>query len=203
MADRLLSEGKDPIDALVRIAEKAEANGDLALALSSWKSVVTYVYPRPKPVESEPDLAIELARATASARRPGEEAGQGGDANSDYMITKWIDDLMDLAEAAMDFGLAEKLGLLKYSRPKPSTLYNFDSEEEAALADEEWVRREENLLERPNKRRREVNARKAAGAPPRDMLDMNVTRKTLRRSEQRQSGASAHGLGGFDTGEAA
>ena len=40
LADRLLSNGKCPVEALVRLAEKAEAEGDLSQAISALKGIV-------------------------------------------------------------------------------------------------------------------------------------------------------------------
>jgi hypothetical protein len=43
--------GYDPIVALVRIAQKAEEEGDGALAATAHKAVVPYLYPQLKAVE--------------------------------------------------------------------------------------------------------------------------------------------------------
>jgi len=63
LAEALISEGRCPIRALARLAERAEAEGDLTTAIAAWRTVAPYVHARPKPVESEPDGVIELARA--------------------------------------------------------------------------------------------------------------------------------------------
>ncbi len=68
LAETLLAQGKCPAEALIRLAEKAEAQGELAQAIGAWKSIVPYVYPKPKAVEIEPETVIELAKAIAEAR---------------------------------------------------------------------------------------------------------------------------------------
>ena len=40
LAGRLISEGRCPVESLVRIAERAEAEGDLTQAIGAWKSVM-------------------------------------------------------------------------------------------------------------------------------------------------------------------
>ena len=40
LAERLISEGRCPVEALVRLAERAEAEGDLTQAIGAWKSVI-------------------------------------------------------------------------------------------------------------------------------------------------------------------
>jgi len=68
LAEELISAGKCPIEALMRLAEQAEAAGDLAQAISAWKSILPYVHPKPKSVEFAPGEVIELARELAVAR---------------------------------------------------------------------------------------------------------------------------------------
>lgn len=63
LAEDLISEGLCPIRALARLAVRAEADGDLSTATAAWRAVAPYVYARPKPVETDPDGVIELARA--------------------------------------------------------------------------------------------------------------------------------------------
>jgi hypothetical protein len=75
LAETLLAQGKCPVEALIRLAEKAEAEGELALAIGAWKSIVPYVYPKPKAVEIEPETVIELAKAVAEARATPSGAG--------------------------------------------------------------------------------------------------------------------------------
>ncbi|MEJ5218855.1 hypothetical protein WG622_11415 [Cognatishimia sp. D5M38] len=61
LADKLLSSGNCPAEALVRLANQAEIEGDRAQAIHAWKAVLPYVYAKPKPIESEPERALELA----------------------------------------------------------------------------------------------------------------------------------------------
>jgi predicted TPR repeat methyltransferase len=68
LADKLLSEGKCPAEALVRIAESAEAAGEMALAVDAWKAVLPYVHAKPKPVEIDPGQIVLMARDIAEAR---------------------------------------------------------------------------------------------------------------------------------------
>lgn len=68
LADKLLSEGKCPVAALVRIAEAAEKDGDRKQAIDAWKSVLPYVHPKPKAVDIDPNSVIELAKAVAEVR---------------------------------------------------------------------------------------------------------------------------------------
>ncbi len=68
LAETLLSQGICPVEALIRLAEKAEAQGDLGQAMGAWKGILPYVYPKPKAVEIEPEVVIELAKAIAEAR---------------------------------------------------------------------------------------------------------------------------------------
>ena len=68
LADKLLGAGKCPAEALVRIAEQAEADGKMDLALDAWKAVLPYVHAKPKAVELDPERVIRLAREIAEAR---------------------------------------------------------------------------------------------------------------------------------------
>lgn len=68
LADELIAAGKCPIQALVRLAEQAEAEGDVGQAIGAWKSILPYVYPKPKAVEIEPEQVIDLARDLTAAR---------------------------------------------------------------------------------------------------------------------------------------
>lgn len=68
LADRLLTEGRCPAEALVRIAEKAEAKGETALAIDAWKAVLPYVHAKPKPVEFDPGQVVLMTREIAEAR---------------------------------------------------------------------------------------------------------------------------------------
>jgi hypothetical protein len=66
LADSLIHRGNCPVEALVRIANAAEADGDRADAISAWKSVLPYVYPKPKAVEVNPEGVLELAAGLAT-----------------------------------------------------------------------------------------------------------------------------------------
>lgn len=68
LAEELISSGKCPVRSLVRLAERAEAEGDLNQAIGAWKSVLPYIHPKPKSVEFDPQLVVELARDIAAAR---------------------------------------------------------------------------------------------------------------------------------------
>jgi hypothetical protein len=68
LADRLIEDGKCPVDALVRLAEQAESEGDLGQAIGAWKSVLPYVYPKPKAVEVAPEVIVEMTQDIAAAR---------------------------------------------------------------------------------------------------------------------------------------
>lgn len=68
LAERLNAEGNCPIEALVRLARQAEAEGDMRAAMEAWKSLLPYVHAKPKAIETAPETVIELARAVASAR---------------------------------------------------------------------------------------------------------------------------------------
>jgi hypothetical protein len=68
LADKLLADGKCPAEALVRIAERAEAAGETALAIDAWKAVLPYVHAKPKAVEFDPEQVVHLAREIAEIR---------------------------------------------------------------------------------------------------------------------------------------
>ena len=68
LADRLIEDGKCPVDALVRLAERAEDEGDLGQAIGAWKSVLPYIYPKPKAVEVAPEVIVGLTQDIAAAR---------------------------------------------------------------------------------------------------------------------------------------
>lgn len=77
LADNLLGAGKCPAEALIRIAERAEADGNLGLALDAWKAVLPFVHARPKPVELVPEEVLELARSLAQVRQEVDAAADG------------------------------------------------------------------------------------------------------------------------------
>lgn len=81
LADELIAAGKCPVQNIVRLAEQAEAGGDIGQAISAWKSVLPYIYPKPKSVEFAPDEFVELARNLASVRA---EASRS-DADADHV----------------------------------------------------------------------------------------------------------------------
>jgi hypothetical protein len=83
---RTLSQGDDPADALLRIAEEAEAIGDLALAIEAWKGLLPYVYARPKPVQIEPDTVVALVELLEEARRADDEEPSESDRIRDAML---------------------------------------------------------------------------------------------------------------------
>ena len=68
LADQFLANGDCPASALVRIARRAEENGDNRLAVDAWKAVLPYVHPKPKPVEIYPDNRVELEQRIAEAK---------------------------------------------------------------------------------------------------------------------------------------
>lgn len=68
LSEKLLADGKCPAEALVRIAERAEAKGDMALAVDAWKAVLPYVHAKPKPVEFDPIQVVQLAKEISDAR---------------------------------------------------------------------------------------------------------------------------------------
>jgi hypothetical protein len=65
--DELIAEGRCPVRALARLAERAEAEGDQATAIAAQRVVAQFVHPRPKPIEFDPEGAAELARALKDA----------------------------------------------------------------------------------------------------------------------------------------
>ncbi|MCT2538759.1 hypothetical protein [Sedimentimonas flavescens] len=68
LAEKIVAAGLCPVDALIRLAERAENEGDLGQAIGAWKSILPYIYPRPKSVEFAADEVVELARDLAMAR---------------------------------------------------------------------------------------------------------------------------------------
>jgi hypothetical protein len=69
LGDQLRDRGQCPAAALARIAEQAEAAGNLTLAIDAWKALLPYVHAKPKPVEIDPEAVVELARAIADVRQ--------------------------------------------------------------------------------------------------------------------------------------
>jgi hypothetical protein len=71
MTERLDRLGLDPIAALARLAQAAEAEGDLALAERCWHGLLPYAGPRPTPPSiSRPEMpppAISLPEMPQSA----------------------------------------------------------------------------------------------------------------------------------------
>ena len=68
LADTLLENDECPAEALVRLAKFAESEGKTNLAIDAWKAVLPYVHPKPKAIETAPDVVAELARSIAEAR---------------------------------------------------------------------------------------------------------------------------------------
>ncbi|WP_417733416.1 hypothetical protein [Roseovarius sp.] len=73
VAEKLLALGKCPVDALVRLAEEAEADGDRSQAINAWKTILPFVYPKPKAVEIDLDAVVELARRLSEAKAQAAE----------------------------------------------------------------------------------------------------------------------------------
>ena len=71
LAEELISAGKCPVKALVRLAEQAEAEGDIGQAIGAWKSILPYLHAKPKAIEFAPEQVIQLARDLAAARGEG------------------------------------------------------------------------------------------------------------------------------------
>jgi hypothetical protein len=62
MIERLDRLGLDPIAALARLAQAAEAEGDLALAERCWHGLLPYAGPRPTPPSiSRPETPQSVA----------------------------------------------------------------------------------------------------------------------------------------------
>lgn len=78
VAGLLDAAGANPAEALVRLAAEAEATGNLSLAVTAWKALLPYRYARPKPIESDPEGAVELARSLKEAGVLPEDDGLGG-----------------------------------------------------------------------------------------------------------------------------
>ena len=71
LADELISSGKCPVQALVRLAGLAEAEGDLGQAIGAWKSILPYIYPKPKAIEIAPEAVVKLAQELTAAKANG------------------------------------------------------------------------------------------------------------------------------------
>lgn len=74
LAEKMIASGKCPIEALIRLAEKAEEDGDISQAINAWKSTLPYLYPRPKSVEIAPEALVELARNLSEVRAQGQRS---------------------------------------------------------------------------------------------------------------------------------
>lgn len=74
LAEKMIASGKCPIEALIRLAEKAEVDGDISQAINAWKSTLPYLYPRPKSVEIAPEALVELARNLSEVRAQGQRS---------------------------------------------------------------------------------------------------------------------------------
>jgi galactose-1-phosphate uridylyltransferase len=51
LSEGLIEDGKCPVAALVRLAEQAEAEGRITVAIDAWKAVLPYVHARPRNIE--------------------------------------------------------------------------------------------------------------------------------------------------------
>ena len=72
MTERLDRLGLDPIAALARLAQHAEAEGNLALAERCWSGLLPYAGPRPTMLRQVgPDAASTPAVELPSWWRPG------------------------------------------------------------------------------------------------------------------------------------
>ncbi|MFX0546878.1 hypothetical protein ACEWPL_015155 [Roseovarius sp. S1116L3] len=76
LAEKMIASGKCPIEALVRLAEKAEMDGDISQAINAWKSTLPYLYPRPKSVEFAPEDLVELTRSLSEVRAQEQHANE-------------------------------------------------------------------------------------------------------------------------------
>lgn len=74
LAEKMIASGKCPIEALVRLAEKAEVDGDVSQAINGWKSILPYLYPKPKAVEIAPEALVELTRSLSEVRAQEQHA---------------------------------------------------------------------------------------------------------------------------------
>lgn len=74
LAEKMIASGKCPIEALVRLAEKAELDGDISQAINAWKSTLPYLYPRPKSVEIAPEDLVALTRSLSEVRAQEQHA---------------------------------------------------------------------------------------------------------------------------------
>tara|TARA_R110002051_G_scaffold170789_1_gene241328 strand:+ start:6243 stop:6611 length:369 start_codon:yes stop_codon:yes gene_type:complete len=68
LAEKLIASGKCPLEALVRLAEQAESEGDISQAVNAWKSALPYIYPRPKAIEVAPEELVDLTRKLSEVR---------------------------------------------------------------------------------------------------------------------------------------
>ena len=71
----IIASGQSPLEALLRIAKKAEEDGDVRLALDAYGKALPYVHPRPKPMELDPEEAIELQALIAEAKVAANDKG--------------------------------------------------------------------------------------------------------------------------------
>ena len=102
MAERLIAEGRCPVDALVRLAEEAEARGELSLAMGAWRSILPFIYPKPKAVEVAPEVVLDLARDLDAVRKDVRQS------NSPKSMVDKIDQIFKKRQAEKDKKNAKK-----------------------------------------------------------------------------------------------
>jgi hypothetical protein len=84
LSEGLIEGGKCPALAPVRLAEQAEAEGRITVAIDARKAVLACVHARPRSIELEPEALVALARDLAVARASAakESIGEGGPGTS-------------------------------------------------------------------------------------------------------------------------
>lgn len=77
LAERLIAQDQCPVEALVRLAQAAEEDGERGEAIAAWKSVLPYIYPKPKAVEVDASGVLEFAQELAVVRAEAQQESQG------------------------------------------------------------------------------------------------------------------------------
>lgn len=62
LAEKFQTDKKCPAEALARIAQQAELDGDTRLAVDAWKALLPYVHAKPKAIESDPEAVLQMMR---------------------------------------------------------------------------------------------------------------------------------------------